>query len=94
MKNVKEMDNFSEGDITHFADCIKESLEKRKHIEKRQKTQEELDSMDMFWLNSISEQIQHKEEISTEKEKIIATNKERITVLGVEIKIDENDKIP
>ena len=94
MKNVREMDNFSEDDIVRFADCIEESKEKEVHLEARKKAQDELDGMDMFWLNSISEQIKQKEEISASMQKTIDENKKKITVLGVEIKLDENDKIP
>lgn len=94
MKNVKEMDNFSEGDIAYFADCIKESKEKDKHLKSRQEAQEELDGMDMFWLNSISEQIKQKDEISTRMGEQIIQNTKKLGTIETEIKHNIESEIP
>ena len=94
MENIKQMSNFSGDDEIRFSDNIEEAKKKDIYLAEKQKIQNELDSMDMFWLNQISEQIQQKEKIKLEKEKLIESNKAKITTLSTEIKIDETDKIP
>ena len=94
MKNVKEMDNFSDGDIAYFTYCIKESQEKEKHLKSRKEAQEELDGMDMFWLNSISEQIRQKDEFSTKMGEQIIQNTKNLGTLETEIKHNIELEIP
>lgn len=94
MKNVKEMDNFSDGDIIYFTDCVKSSKEKEKYIDARKNAQDELNSMDMFWLNSISEQIRQKEEDSKEMGDKIILNTKNIGTLESDIKYHMEQEIP
>ena len=94
MKNVREMENLSEGDIAYFIDCIKESKEKEVHLEARKSAQKELDGMDMFWLNNISEQINQKEKISAKMGEQIIQNTKDLGILESEIKHNIEQEIP
>lgn len=94
MEKLKQMSNFSEDDILNFDYNIEEAKKKIEYISERQKLQAELDGMDMFWLNTISEQINQKEKIKLEKEKLIQDNSTKIGALGDAIGIAENEKVP
>ena len=94
MENVKQMSNFSEGDISTFSDNIEESKKKETYLLDKNKIQSELDSMDMFWLNSITEQISQKEKLKSEKDSLIKENNKLIVALDTEIKIEKSEKIP
>ena len=94
MENVKQMSNFSEGDISTFSDNIEESKKKETYLLDKHKIQSELDSMDMFWLNSITEQISQKEKLKSEKDSLIKENNKLIVALDTEIKIEKSEKIP
>lgn len=94
MENVKEMDNLSIGDILYFTDCIKESKEKEKHLKTRKKAQDELDGMDMFWLNNISQKIKQQEEVSVKIREKIIQNTRNIGILESDIKHDIEQEIP
>lgn len=94
MRNVKQMSNYSEDDIINFNDNIEESKKKEGYLLSKQELQDELDGMDMFWLNKISEQIEQKEIKKTEKDKLIIENSKKIGDLNTTIKVAENEKIP
>lgn len=94
MGNLKQMSNFSEGDITNFNDNIEESKKKGGYLSEKQEIQKELDGMDMLWLNTISEQIKQKEELKSEKEKLIKDNSMKIGELETDIKTKEFEKVP
>lgn len=94
MGNIKQISNFSEGDISNFSDNIKEAKNKENYVIEKQNIQSELDGMDMFWLNNITNQISQKEELKLENEKLIKENNRIITEIDTEIKIQINEKIP
>ena len=94
MRNVKQMSNYSEDDIINFNDNIEESKKKEGYLLSKQELQDELDGMDMFWLNKISEQIKKKEIEKTEKDKLIIENSKKIGDINTTIKVAENEKIP
>lgn len=62
MDNIKQMSNFSEDDISNINYNIEEAKKKDKYLLEVQELQKELDGMDMFWLNSIFNKIQQKQE--------------------------------
>lgn len=94
MENIKQMSNFSDDDILNFNDNIEESKKKNKYSLENQELQKELDSMDVFWLNTISEQLKQKQDIKSEKEQLIKENSTKIGALEDAIKIAENEKVP
>lgn len=94
MGNIKQMSNFSDGDMANFNDNIEESKKKDKYLSEKQELQKELDGMDMFWLNTISEQIKQKEDLKDEKEQLIKNNSTKIGELEADIKTKEFEKVP
>ncbi len=94
MRNIKQMSNYSEDDIIHFNENIEESKKKEGYLLNKQKLQDELDGMDMFWLNKISEQIDQKELKKTEIGQLIIEKSTNKGDLGKAIKIMEDEKIP
>ncbi len=94
MDNIKQMFNFSEDDISNINYNIEEAKKKDKYLLEVQELQKELDGMDMFWLNSISNKIQQKQEEKSRKEALIKENNKRIGNLEAVISNEENEKIP
>ncbi len=94
MGNVKEITNFSENDISNFDIDIQNSIEKAEYVSKKSKLQEELNGMDLFWLNNITAKINEKTKLEKEKENLILENTKKIENLRTEIERNENIEIP
>lgn len=94
MGNLKELSNFSEGDIKNFKNAIEESGKKDNYIKSKIELQSELDNMDMLWLNEISEKIAKKENLRRQKESKIEQNNIAIGTLREAITSAENEKLP
>lgn len=94
MEKIKDIQNFSDKDLIDIKEDIEKIQEKQELINEKQKLQDELDGMDMLWLNSINEKIEEKEKIRKEKERLIENKSNHITEIRKEIQISEIEKIP
>ena len=94
MKNIKQISNFSEDDIRNFSDNLEEAIKSQNYLIEKEEIQKELDSMDMFWLNSISEKITKKQNKKSKMEDLIKENNKKIAQLDTEIRFDETERIP
>ena len=65
--SIRKMANFGEEFLPDLEEDIIEAKKKSEYDEEKQKLQQELDSMDLFWLNTISEKIKEKEVEKIEK---------------------------
>ncbi len=94
MENLKEMSNFSEDDIVNFGNNVEEAKKKEKYQVEKGNIQKELDNMDMFWLNGITEKIERKEQQKKEKEDLIIEYTKIMESLRKDIQTNEKEKIP
>lgn len=94
MSSVKNMSKFESHFIMEFEKDIEELKKEKDYITERQNIQKELDSMDMFWLNTISEQIMQKQEEKGKIENKINANNKMIGILTEELKNIEEKDLP
>lgn len=77
-KNLKEMPNYSDDDVQNFMGYIENSKAKTNLQTQKEELQKELDSIDMFWINNINNEIKEKENIQSQKEDEKSKNSQQI----------------
>lgn len=92
--SIRKMANFGEEFLPGLEEDIIEAKKKSEYDEEKQKLQQELDSMDLFWLNTISEKIKEKEVEKTKIEQQIKDNSLKLGILSEAIKNIEEERLP
>ncbi len=94
MEHIKEMTNFSENDMANVKNDVEISQKKKQYRQEKEALQKELDSIDMFWLNQMTNQIAEKTHLRDEKNDQMMQNTEEITRLKKDIETNLTEKIP
>lgn len=94
MANIMKMQSFSDNDIYHLKEDCQKMQQKDQYIQEKSALQQELESLDIFWVEKIDKEIRTKEVERKQLNDQVAEIREEQAILATKIKYKEEQDLP